>query len=145
MTTRHRSLSTTATLERWLIFRTQHIFVSAYNPAAFLRGRINFSGAAVAYTDNQFVTGYVSASPGDIFVIESDKSLTTNSYTGMVAYYKSDKSYIAQNTNTNTQVWVFSNRDMMAICKTEASHIDMAYVRFCVAYADIDNIKIYKQ
>lgn len=110
-----------------------------------LRGRINSSGAAVAYADGQLVTGYIPASPGDTFVIESDKSLKTNSYTGMAAYYQSDKSYIAQNGNANTQVWVFSNADMTAVCTPQASHTNMAYVRFCLAYTSIDNIKIYKQ
>lgn len=110
-----------------------------------LRGRINSSGAAVAYADGQLVTGYIPASPGDTFVIESDKSLKTNSYTGMAAYYQSDKSYIAQNGNANTQVWVFSNADMTAVCTPQASHTNMAYIRFCVAYTSIDNIKIYKQ
>ena len=110
-----------------------------------LRGRINSSGAAVAYADGQLVTGYIPASPGDTFVIESDKSLKTNSYTGMAAYYQSDKSYIAQNGNANTQVWVFSNADMTAVCTPQASHTNMAYVRFCLAYTSIDNIKIYKE
>jgi hypothetical protein len=59
-----------------------------------LRGRINSSGTAVAYADNQLVTGYISAAVGDVFTVETDKSLKTNSYTGAAATYNSSKTYV---------------------------------------------------
>jgi hypothetical protein len=122
----------------------------ALDPDVVLRGRFNSAGAAVAYSDNQLVTGYISAAVGDVFRIETDKSLTTNGYTGMVDYYDSVKVHIAQTGNANAQVWAFSDNDTKGACTilpSVGSHnlTGTAYVRFCVAYTDIDNIKIYKQ
>ena len=115
-----------------------------------LRGRINSSGAAVAYADGQLVTGYIPAVTGDTFTIETDKSLTTNGYTGGVAGYNSAKTFLAQAPNGSSSVWTFSNSDMTGVCKIPSmlngkDWTTTAYVRFCIAYTDIDNIKIYKQ
>lgn len=114
------------------------------DPDVTLRGRINSSGAAVAYADNQLVTGFIPATDGDTFRIETDKSLTTNAYTGMVAYYDSNKTFKAHTGNANTSVWSFSNSDMTAVCTLLSTVTGVGYVRFCVAYTDINNIKIYK-
>lgn len=54
-------------------------------------GRFNSSNATVDYTDGQLVTGYIEAKVGDVFTIETDKALNTNSYTGDAMYYKADK------------------------------------------------------
>ena len=116
-----------------------------------LRGRLNSSGNAVAYADNQLVTGYIPASAGDTFIIESDKSLKTNSYTGMVGCFDSGKVYIQTTIPQGaSDVWTFSNADMTGVCtipNTRSGHdyTGTVYVRFCVAYTSIDNIKIYKQ
>ena len=115
-----------------------------------LRGRINSSGAAVAYADNQLVTGYISAAVGDVFTVETDKSLKTNSYTGAAAAYNSSKTHVAQTSNGSTTVWTFSNDDMTGTFTVPQTlngkdWTDTIYVRFCVAYTDINNIKIYKQ
>lgn len=110
-----------------------------------IRGRLNSSGAAIAYADDQLVTGFIPASDGDVFRIETDKSLTTNGYTGMVAYYDSSKAYKAQTGNANKTVWAFSNSDMTGVCTLLSTVTGVGYVRFCIAYTDIDNIKIYKQ
>lgn len=115
-----------------------------------LRGRINSSGTAVAYADNQLVTGYISAAVGDVFTVETDKSLKTNSYTGAAAAYNSSKTLVAQASNGATTVWTFSNDDMTGTFTVPQTlngkdWTDTIYVRFCVAYTDINNIKIYKQ
>lgn len=115
-----------------------------------LRGRFNSAGAAVAYADNQLVTGYIAASVGDVFRIETDKSLKTNGYTGCIAGYNSEKTYLAQATNGASSVWTFSNSDMTGVCKIPSTlngkdWTSTVYVRFCIAYTDISNIKIYKQ
>lgn len=115
-----------------------------------LRGRINSSGAAVEYADGQLMTGYISASVGDTFVIETDKSLKTNNYTGMVGCYNSSKTYIGQMPNASSTVWMFSDSDMTGVCTipqtlNNKDYSGTAYVRFCVAYTDIDNIVITKQ
>lgn len=120
------------------------------DPDVVLRGRFNSAGAAVAYTDGQLVTGYISAAVVDTFVIETDKSLKTNGYTGMVSFYGTNKAYIHQSAQGNAAVWTFTDSDLVGVCKipAETNGHDLtgtAYVRFCVAYTSIDNIKIYKQ
>lgn len=116
-----------------------------------LRGRFNSSGNAVAYADNQLVTGYISGAVGDTFVVETDKSLKTNGYTGMVGCFTSSKTYITATIPQGASaVWTFSNSDMTGVCtipNTWSGHdyTGTVYVRFCVAYTDIDNIKIYKE
>lgn len=116
-----------------------------------LRGRFNSSGAAVSYADNQLVTGYIPASVGDTFVVETDKSLKTNTYTGMVECLTSSKTYISTTIPQGASAaWTFSNEDKTGVCIIPASwsghdYSGTAYVRFCVAYTDISNIRIYKQ
>ena len=120
------------------------------DPDVSLRGRINSSGNAVSYADGQLVTGFITGAAGDTFVVETDKSLKTNSYTGGVACYTSAKAYIAQATSGSSTVWTFSNSNMTGTCTIPSTlngkdYTGTAYVRFCVAYTDINNIKIYKQ
>lgn len=116
-----------------------------------LRGRFNSSGNAVAYADNQLVTGYISGAVGDTFVVETDKSLKTNGYTGMVGCFTSSKTYITSTIPQGaTAVWTFSNSDMTGTCTIPSTwsghdYSGTVYVRFCIAYTSIDNIKIYKQ
>lgn len=110
-----------------------------------LRGRINSSGNAVDYADGQLVTGFIPASDGDTFKIETDKSLKTNNYTGMVAYYDSSKTYKAQTGNQNATAWAFSDSDKTGVCTLLSTVTGVGYVRFCIAYTDINNIKIYRQ
>lgn len=110
-----------------------------------LGARINSSGNVVAYADGQLVTGFISAEDGDVFRIETDKALTTNNYTGDVAYYDSNKTFKAQSTNTVTSVWSFSDSDMTGICTLLPAVTGVGYVRFCIPYTNISNIKIYKQ
>lgn len=116
-----------------------------------LRGRFNSSGNAVAYADNQLVTGYISGAVGDTFVIETDKSLKTNTYTGMVGCFDSSKAYITSTIPQGASAaWTFSNSDMTGVCTIPSTwsghdYASTVYVRFCIAYTDIDNIKIYKQ
>jgi hypothetical protein len=116
-----------------------------------LKGRFNSSGAAVSYAEGQLVTGYIPASVGDTFVIETDKSLKTNTYTGMVECVTSSKAYISTTIPQGASaVWTFSNSDMTGTCTIPSSwsghdYSGTAYVRFCVAYTDINNIVIYKQ
>ena len=122
----------------------------ASDPDVFLRGRINSSGEAVAFADGQLVTGFIPAAVGDTFVVETDKSLKTNGHTGAVSYYGTSKAYIYQSSQGSTAVWTFTDSDLVGVCKipTAISVHDLtatSYVRFCVAYTDIDNIKIYKQ
>lgn len=91
------------------------------------------------------MTGFIPAADGDVFRIETDTSLKANNYTADVAYYDSGKTYKAQSTNANTAVWSFSDSDMTGICTLSSTVTGVGYVRFCIAYTDIDSIKIYKQ
>ena len=134
------------------IAAAEKVKVNLFNkddPDVVLRGRFNSAGAAVAYTDGQLVTGYISAAVGDTFVIETDKSLKTNGYTGMVSFYGTNKAYIHQSAQGNAAVWTFTDSDLVGVCKIPAKTnghdlTGTAYVRFCVAYTDIESIKIYK-
>jgi len=115
-----------------------------------LGARINSSGGAVAYADGQLVTGFIPAVAGDVFRIETDKALDTNSYTGMLATYTSAKGYIWSSGHANNQAWTFDAGGLTgtATVLSDVGGHDQtgtAYVRFCVAYTDINNIKIYKQ
>lgn len=126
------------------------------DPDVVLRGRINSSGKAVAYSDGQLVTGFIPAQVGDVFEIETDHGQTTatgaNGYTSMVGCYASDKAFISPTFGAAAQgVWDW-NSDMMTggTCTIKATvngkdYSGTAYVRFCLAYTDIDNIKIYKE
>ena len=114
-----------------------------------LGNRINSSGNAVYYADGQLVTGFIEASVGDIFVIETDKSLKTNSYTGMFAAYNNSKTYVKQANNTYSDGWVFSSDGTKGVFTIPSviNGTDMSsteYARFCIAYTDIENIKITK-
>ena len=116
-----------------------------------LRGRFNSSGNATAYADGQLVTGYIVGAAGDTFIIETDKSLLTNGYTGMVGCYTSAKAYITSTIPQGASAaWTFSDANLTGTCTIPSSwsghdYSGTAYVRFCIAYTNIDNIKIYKQ
>lgn len=107
-------------------------------------GRFNSSHNAVAYTAGQLVTGYIEAKVGDTFTLTTDKSLKTNGYTGTVQYHDADKTFIGgyNNANVSENSWKW-NSDYLSGSIT----VDMentAFVRFCVAYTDMDNIVITK-
>jgi protein-tyrosine phosphatase len=115
-----------------------------------LRGRINSSGNAVAYADGQLVTGFIEASAGDVFRIETDKALDTNAYTGSMATYTTTKGFIWTSSHANQQAWTLEDGGLastVTVLSVVNGHdqTGTAYVRFCVAYTDIGNIKIYKQ
>lgn len=111
-------------------------------------GRFNSSNAAVAYQSGQLVTGYIAATVGDTFTVISDKSAKTNSYTGTGLTYKTDKSAIGQFAQGSS----FWNRSADGLTSTitipatngSTDHSATAYIRFCVAYTDMDNIVITK-
>lgn len=69
----------------------------------------------------------------------------------MVGCFDSDKAYIQTTIPQGASaVWTFSNSDMTNVCtipNTWSGHdyAETVYVRFCLAYTSIDNIKIYKQ
>lgn len=114
------------------------------------RGRINSSGAAVAYADGMLVTGYIAAKPGDVLTITTDAANTLNSYTGNIGCYKSDKTFINTMTRSHTTN-VVTSADALTLTVTipngvlnNKDYSATEYVRFCVAYTDINSIVITK-
>lgn len=120
------------------------------DPDVLLRGRINSSGNAVEYADNQVLSGYIEAKPGDIFTVTSDKANNANPYTGSITAFKSDKTYMAQMNSSWTGIWNWSGDYLtgtLTIPTGEYNGVDFAntaYVRVCMAYYDLDNIVITK-
>lgn len=119
-----------------------------------LRGRINSSGNAVAYADGQLVTGFIPVQVGDVFEIETDHGQTSatggNGYTGTAACYNSAKGFIAQAISPTASPWAWNEgitNGTFTVPSTWNGHdySGTVYVRFCLAYTSIDNIKIYKQ
>lgn len=113
-----------------------------------LTGRLNSSNNAVAYQEGQLVTGYIEAKSGNTFTIITDKSLKTNGYTGQCSTYNTGKTPIMAFTNANP-TWSFSTDGLtgtITIPDTYGGKDNTAttYVRFCVAYTDIDSIVITK-
>lgn len=118
-----------------------------------IKGRFNSSNGVVTYANGQLVTGYLEAKVGDKFTIKTDKTLKTNGYTGMVVLYNTNKAHITmgsqiQIANTTTY-WTFSDDgltgEFTVLNKFWSTDVSAtAYVRFCVAYTDIDSIVITK-
>lgn len=125
------------------------------DPDVVLRGRINSSGNAVAYADGQLVTGFIPAQVGDVFTIETDHGQSTatgaNGYTGTVGCYTSGKAFISPALGVaSPQAWVWNSGVTGGTCTIKATvnskdYSGTAYVRFCLAFTDIESIKIYKE
>ena len=112
-----------------------------------MRGRFNSSHAAVAFADEQLCTGYIEAAVGDTFRLESDKAQNVNGYTGNYQCYNSDGTYIDGRSygNTGSGGWTWDADSKRGGFTIPSDFAGTAKVRFCVAYTDIGNIKIYKQ
>ena len=115
----------------------------------FDTGRFNSSNAVVAYTAGQLVTGYIQAKVGDTFIVKTDKSLNTSAYTCDAMMYDSDKNPI-NNLNAATTTWIVSEDGLTGMFTLPETYMNdnfsnTAYVRFCVAYTDIDSIVITKE
>ena len=125
------------------------------DPDVVLRGRINSSGNAVAYADGQLVTGFIPAQVGDVFTIETDHGQTTatggNGYTGVLGCYTSGKAFISPTIGAAAaEAWDWNSAVTGGACtfKSTVSSKDYSgtgYVRFALAYTDIESIKIYKE
>lgn len=124
------------------------------DPDVVLRGRINSSGNAVAYADGQLVSGFIPAQVGDVFEIETDHGQTTatggNGYTGVLGCYTSGKAFISPTIGAAAaEAWDWNSGVTGGTCtiKSTVSSKDYSgtgYVRFALAYTDIESIKIYK-
>ena len=114
--------------------------------AATLSARINSGGNAVSAASGQLVTDFIPVTNTETIHLLSDKTQNTNTYTGMIAYYNSSKTYLSQAAKGQS-IWSNWDSDMLegyarAANGTSTSNPDIAYCRLCIAYTDINNIKI---
>ena len=121
------------------------------DPDVVLTGRFNSSKDVVTYQEGQLVTGYIRGAVGDTFTIKSDKTAQANAYTGTIMMYDETKAPIAPLTNgaTATGGWVWEPDGLSGTVTIPSmygptSHDGTAWVRFCVAYTDINSIVIKK-
>lgn len=121
------------------------------DPDVVITGRINSSGNAVNYAEGQLVTGFIEGKVGDTFTIKSDKPNTANLYVGSTNCFRADKSYIINLSTQHTAngTVTMSEDGMTVICVIPSTYnttdfSSTAFVRFCVAYTDIDSIVITK-
>ena len=111
-------------------------------------GRFNSSNAAVGYAAEQLCTGFIEAKVGDVFTVKTDKSLNTSVYTCDAMMYNASKTAI-NNLNASMSSWEVSSDGLSGKFTIPSTYMDdnfntTAYVRFCVAYTDMDNIVITK-
>lgn len=110
--------------------------------------RINSRGQAVSFADGQLVTRYIDASVGDVFTVKTDSANNVNAHTSMIAGYKADGTYIGQLVRETT-VWSWNSDYTIGTVTIPQTYnkfdfTDIARVRFCLAYNDIDSIVITK-
>lgn len=116
-----------------------------------LNHRIKGAGTTENFAAGQLVTGFIEGKSGDTFTITTDKNLKTNSYTGMVACYKDDKTHLTANIgNDSNTCWTFSADGKTGTVTIPTKiynsndYSETGLVRFCIAYTDINNIVITK-
>ena len=122
------------------------------DPDVVLRGRFNSSHDVVAFADGQLVTGFISANSSDVFTVTSDKAQNYNSYVGTANLYNANKEYIGWYAPPlqSGGKWEWSNDYLSGVLDCSLSpnsgtNSGAAYIRFCLAYTDIDNISVTKQ
>lgn len=114
-------------------------------------GRFNSSKIAVAYQAGQLVTGYIAGKVGDTFTIKSDKVQNINGYTGTIMAYDANKTALngIPYGATSEGGWTWDADNLggsITIPSTYSNfnYANTAFVRFCIAYTDIDSIVITK-
>lgn len=113
-----------------------------------LTGRFNSSHLTVNYAEGQLVTGYIEANMGDTFIVQSDKPYNATTYTSAAIVYNGNKEYLREVPQTSTY-WIRSDDGLTNTLTIEPMYWDTdmsgaAWIRFCVAYTDIDSIIIAK-
>lgn len=113
-------------------------------------GRFNSSNNVVTGVAGQLVTGFIEAKVGDVFTIKTDRALDSGSYSCDAMMYKSDKS-VLDNLNNATTTWELSSDKLTGVFTLPATYPnwsvtfeETAFVRFSIAYTNIDNIDIRK-
>lgn len=119
----------------------------------YLGARLNSSHNAVYQADDQLVTRPIPATKGDVFHITTDKANNSNNYKGTAWYYDANGNYINECTRQYYEdtLWSWDSGYLNGTLRVEdypsysLDVTDVAYVRFCLAYTDIDNIVISKE
>ena len=112
--------------------------------------RIRSNGETQYQAEGQLVTGWIEVKAGDTIVITSDKACNTNSYTGTICCYGTDKAKLGSlGTSSTTQVTISADAltETMVIptgTLTTSDFSGTTYMRCCIAYSDIDSIVITK-
>lgn len=121
------------------------------DPDVLIGYRMNSSNNLVYYQEGQLITGYMDGKFGDRFVLTSDKGNNANGYTGVVFCYDSEKNYLGSlNWQCTYDDTVVSSADYKTVTFNIANYPNFdavdatAYVRFSVAYTDMDSIVITK-
>lgn len=111
-------------------------------------GRFNSSKAVVNYAAGQLVTGYIEATVGETITVTADKVQNTNGYTGQVMCYDASKNPI-QNIAFSGTPWHWDDEHLSGTITIPTKYggnslAGTVWVRFCVAYTEIDSIVIAK-
>ena len=116
---------------------------------------VRWSSSSKAFTSGttNLATGFIDAKIGDSFTLTSDTAQNVNSYGGYMIVYNSSKEFlgvyskdaIAKNGWTWASDYLSGNVTISSTYGDGATGYESAaYVRFCVAYTNIDSIVITK-
>ena len=109
-------------------------------------GRLNSSGAVNTSYANGFVSGYISATKGDVIRAKSANTAFLNTY-GVIAFYNSSKTYISQiyiNDSAGRITMSSDNKEFCCDTSTLAASFDStAFVRI-MGYGSPDGFIITK-
>ena len=117
-------------------------------------GRFNSSRAVVADQQEALVTGYIPATAADVLHVVTNKANDSTSYVGAAQLYDSGKNYIgiyispkaSQSAGISPKpTWAadyLSGDFDLSVAPNSGTNTGVAYIRFCLAYTDIDEIVI---
>lgn len=118
-----------------------------------LRARFNSSHVPASWDASQLITGYIEVTAGDTFTVSGDNTQNLNVYTGVAQLYNSNKEYIGiysspvQDPTHQKWVWAadyLSGSLDTSVAPNNGTNSGAAYIRFCLAYTNIDNLVITK-
>ncbi|WP_407723887.1 metallophosphoesterase family protein [Ruminococcus sp. JL13D9] len=118
-----------------------------------LRARFNSSHVPASWDASQLITGFIEVTAGDTFTVSGDNTQNLNVYTGVAQLYNSNKEYIGiysspvQDPTHQKWVWAadyLSGSLDTSVAPNNGTNSGAAYIRFCLAYTNIDNLVITK-
>ena len=118
-----------------------------------LRARFNSSHVPASWDASQLITGFIEVTAGDTFTVSGDNTQNLNVYTGVAQLYNSNKEYIGiysspvQDPTHQKWVWAadyLSGSLDTSVAPNSGTNSGVAYIRFCLAYTNIDNLVITK-